>query len=233
MRPFSGFGPKARPTGRIVQSLAAGCLATGRRSLLAAPGVSLPVGASLLAAPEVWPLFGVVLSVKPRVLLPVVLRPLPRSVPERPLALLPPEDTGRRSQATNVTNYRPSASCTEIARTTASQARSASRYAKWRLSWGPAYAETAKRGPRWQRRAVREKCTQRDLRARAVGRQPGDNWWWRPVGDSNPCYRRERPASWATRRTGRSVPAKRADSYSLGARKGSRLIATCLSAIAA
>jgi site-specific DNA recombinase len=26
---------------------------------------------------------------------------------------------------------------------------------------------------------------------------------WRPVGDSNPCYRRERAASWASRRTGR------------------------------
>jgi hypothetical protein len=39
---------------------------------------------------------------------------------------------------------------------------------------------------------------------------------WRPVGVSNPCFRRERPASWATRRTGRSVPAKRARSYSLG-----------------
>jgi hypothetical protein len=29
---------------------------------------------------------------------------------------------------------------------------------------------------------------------------------WRPVGDSNPCYRRERPASWASRRTGRERP---------------------------
>src|SRR5487761_2095686 len=26
---------------------------------------------------------------------------------------------------------------------------------------------------------------------------------WRPVGDSNPCCRRERAASWASRRTGR------------------------------
>ena len=25
---------------------------------------------------------------------------------------------------------------------------------------------------------------------------------WRPVGDSNPCYRRERAMSWASRRTG-------------------------------
>ena len=25
---------------------------------------------------------------------------------------------------------------------------------------------------------------------------------WRPVGDSNPCYRRERAVSWASRRTG-------------------------------
>ncbi len=29
---------------------------------------------------------------------------------------------------------------------------------------------------------------------------------WRPVGDSNPCYRRERAASWASRRTGRGAP---------------------------
>ena len=35
---------------------------------------------------------------------------------------------------------------------------------------------------------------------------------WRPVGDSNPCYRRERPASWASRRTGR----KRHLSYKRG-----------------
>ncbi len=28
---------------------------------------------------------------------------------------------------------------------------------------------------------------------------------WRPVGDSNPCYRRERAASWASRRTGRGM----------------------------
>ena len=27
---------------------------------------------------------------------------------------------------------------------------------------------------------------------------------WRPVGDSNPCYQRERLVSWATRRTGRT-----------------------------
>ena len=26
---------------------------------------------------------------------------------------------------------------------------------------------------------------------------------WRPVGDSNPCRRRERAVSWASRRTGR------------------------------
>ncbi len=25
---------------------------------------------------------------------------------------------------------------------------------------------------------------------------------WRPVGESNPCYRRERAVSWASRRTG-------------------------------
>lgn len=38
MRPFSGFGPKASPTGRIVQSLAAGCLATGRRIVVGRAG---------------------------------------------------------------------------------------------------------------------------------------------------------------------------------------------------
>ena len=31
---------------------------------------------------------------------------------------------------------------------------------------------------------------------------------WRPVGVSNPCFRRERPASWATRRTGRPFRPK-------------------------
>ena len=25
---------------------------------------------------------------------------------------------------------------------------------------------------------------------------------WRPLGESNPCFRRERPMSWATRRRG-------------------------------
>ena len=29
------------------------------------------------------------------------------------------------------------------------------------------------------------------------------NMKWRPLGDSNPCYRRERAMSWATRRRGR------------------------------
>ena len=33
---------------------------------------------------------------------------------------------------------------------------------------------------------------------------------WRPVGDSNPCRRRERAVSWASRRTGRGVERNRA-----------------------
>ena len=28
---------------------------------------------------------------------------------------------------------------------------------------------------------------------------------WRPLGDSNPCYRRERAVSWASRRRGREI----------------------------
>ena len=35
-----------------------------------------------------------------------------------------------------------------------------------------------------------------------VGRASGSGWW-RPVRESNPCRRRERAVSWATRRTGR------------------------------
>ena len=38
MRPFSGLGLKLAPTGRIVQSLAAGCLATGRRIVVGCAG---------------------------------------------------------------------------------------------------------------------------------------------------------------------------------------------------
>src|SRR5205085_11056858 len=33
---------------------------------------------------------------------------------------------------------------------------------------------------------------------------------WRPQGDSNPCYRRERAMSWASRRWGRGQAAGRA-----------------------
>src|SRR5207302_10370513 len=33
---------------------------------------------------------------------------------------------------------------------------------------------------------------------------------WRPQGDSNPCYRRERAMSWASRRSGRGQAAGRA-----------------------
>src|SRR5215210_357780 len=43
---------------------------------------------------------------------------------------------------------------------------------------------------------------------------------WRPVRELNPCFRRERPASWATRRTGRC--RAKAQSYSLPRRSGSR-----------
>src|SRR5262249_42174994 len=38
----------------------------------------------------------------------------------------------------------------------------------------------------------------------------------RPVGDLNPCYRRERPVSWATRRTG-------SGGYRIAGRMGGRL----------
>src|SRR5579883_2361917 len=53
------------------------------------------------------------------------------------------------------------------------------------------------------------------LRVRAMVQcsiTPGDHWTkigpkklenWRPLGDSNPCYRRERAVSWASRRRGR------------------------------
>ncbi len=37
---------------------------------------------------------------------------------------------------------------------------------------------------------------------------------WRPVGDSNPCYRRERAVSWASRRTGHRLSRPRAFSPS-------------------
>jgi site-specific DNA recombinase len=37
----------------------------------------------------------------------------------------------------------------------------------------------------------------------AAGVVPSFVQEWRPVGDSNPCYRRERAVSWASRRTGR------------------------------
>ena len=42
---------------------------------------------------------------------------------------------------------------------------------------------------------------------------------WRPLGDSNPCYRRERAVSWASRRRGRISLLRKTPCFSLSIRQ--------------